>query len=166
MTFKDIITVGTNASGIAQPTMTLGIATTTSVPPIGSFVGRAATMAGLYRQVYLNNVQFRWIPCASTSASGTTVMGIDQAITAIAPTNVQQVYHHVPSVMADIKAPASISWNAKQALKNDYKYTGTLTGLDEDALSFGVFQCYATGPASSQIGIIEIIIDLTFTGPV
>lgn len=166
MTFKDINLINTGAGGFTTPTFALGIATTGGNSALGTVVPRMATMAGLYRQFYLNSVTFRWIPCASTSAAGTVAMGIDQAVNASIASGIGQVYHHVPSTMSDIKAACAITFTGKQALKTDYKYTSTLTGLDEESFSFGVFQSYVTGPVSTQVGVIEIIVDVTYTGPV
>lgn len=165
MVFKDIFSVSTNASGTNAIAYTLGIGYTTAIYSVATVITRLSTMAGLYRQYVFNSVKVVWIPCASTSSAGTVCMGVDQAVTAAAPTSIGQVYHHVPSSMFDIKAASSITWSARAAGKNDFKYTTALSGLDEDALSFGVFQAYCSGPASTQIGYLEFIVDVSFTGP-
>lgn len=164
MSFKDILAVSTGAGGTAAPTFSLGVVSS-AINPMGALIPRLQTLSTMYRQFYLNKLTISWIPCASTSSAGTVAIGVDQAVTAVAPTTHSNVYRHVPAVLSDIKAPMRIVWDSRMALKNDAKYTTLLAGIDEDGLSYGVFQCYATGPVSTPIGVLEIICDVTFTGP-
>lgn len=163
--FKEIYPISTGTGATCFAAFTLGVNTTSTLVPLGAAVPRMKTFGTIYRQFVLNRVSFRWIPCASTSSAGIVAMGVDQLVTAVSPTALQDVYRHVPSVMNDIKADGSIVWTNKAARTNDLKYTITQTGLDEDSMSYGVFQLYGTGPASTQVGIVEIVVDITFTGP-
>jgi len=132
---------------------------------MGTVIPRLKTFSGIYRQFRFNRISFRWIPVASTASAGLVAMGVDQLVTAQVPTTHADVYRHVPATLGDIKAESAIVWNSKQAMNNDMKYTIAQPSLDEDSLSFGVYQCFVTGPASTQVGVIEMICDVTFTGP-
>jgi len=95
-------------------------------------------------------------------------MGIDQNPAAAAATGIGQVYHHNPSVMGDIKASSSIVWTSARDLKRAPRYctAGTSPALDEDEVSFGVFQGYGgSNLTGGQFGILEVIADVTFLSP-
>lgn len=165
LTFKEILPFNTNASGVNAYAHTLGVNTNTTLYTMGSLIPRLKTFGAIYRQFRFNRIVFHWIPVASTATAGVMAMGVDQLVTAVVPTAHADVYRHVPSKLGDVKADSTIVWTSKQAMSNDLKYTVTQAALDEDSVSFGVFQLYATGPASTQVGMLEVICDVTYTGP-
>jgi hypothetical protein len=101
----------------------------------------------------------------SSTTAGNITFGVDLAVTAGAATTQSNVYHHTPSVMSDVKQRASITFTGGQALKTEPKSVIAQSGLDEDELSFGVFQCYLNGPVSTAMGYIEVTTDISFIGP-
>lgn len=165
MTFKEIVPHSTDTNGKVASALTLGVSTTGTLWSLSTVIPRLLTFGRVYRQFKFTRVVFRWIPVASTASAGVMAMGVDQLVTAQIPTAHADVYRHVPSTLCDIKAESTIVWNCKQAMNNDLKYTITQTALDEDSVSFGVFQLYGTGPASTQIGILEVICEVMYTGP-
>lgn len=166
---KDIVSVSSNVDSKVLGGIGLTLSSTITYAnwiTLASVVPRLSTLASLYRQYYLNSVKFSFIPGQGDSAGGNFSMGVDQAVNAAAPNTLGQVYRHVPSALMDIKDHKTIMWTGKSAWKNDLKYCAALTGLDEEALSFGVFQYYgANSVANTTVGIIEIEVDITFSSP-
>lgn len=167
MVQKDIISINNQATaGVCGYGTLLGIGTTIAgINTIGSVVPRFATMGPLYRQFVLNSISFTWVPNQGYTTGGTVCMGVDPSPFAGIATSNSSVLHHTSSKMFDLKASATIMW--KPAHKaNVPRYTQQIGTVDEDELSFGVFQLYSTNSiaASGNIGNLVISADITFTG--
>lgn len=168
---KDVFTVQCNATGAFSPSISLAIASNTGNYLLSQVATRLSTMGSMYRNYFLHTVKITWIPYQAYTTSGSVCMGVDQAVNVGGATTVQGVYHHFPSGLADIKKQFTITWSAKNAMKNDPRYTASgaagTTGPSEDELSWGVFQMYGSSNLTSSVavGMLEFDMDVTFLNP-
>lgn len=168
MTQKDITSIFNQATaGVSALGITMGLGTT--IAGIGTLAGnlvpRFATMAPLYRQFVLNSITFTWVPNQGYTTGGTVCMGVDPAPFAGVASSNSSVLHHTTSKMFDVKASASITWKPTSKA-NVPRYTQQIGSVDEDELSFGVFQLYSTNSiaANGNIGNLVVTADITFMG--
>jgi len=167
---KDLVTYNnTPTAGTTISAMTLGLATTVTtqyVSTLGLFVPRLVTLGGLYRQFSINSIKFEWVPNQGYNTSGTVVMGVDPSPLAGVPSGTSSVMHHSSAKLFDIKAGASIVWKPSDESKKGVRYTTGATGLDEDELSYGVFQLYSANgvAASANVGNLVVTADITYSG--
>lgn len=155
-----------NAASYVYP---LGLATTLTGTngTLSNAIPRLGTISALYRQFRILSLTFKFIPNQGYTASGSVAMGIDLSANAGVPSSFNNVIHHNPSVLFDVKAEKTITWNSNRAMKKDPRYCVAAGVADEDELSFGQFQLYSTnGNASgAALGILWISATLEFSGP-
>lgn len=163
---SDIFVISSQVNGSVSGAVCLSVSAASPNQSLGAVIPRLSTLSGLYRQFFLNSVTFIWTPGQGDQAGGNFSMGVDQAVNAAVPTAFSQVYRHVPSSLGNITEKKSIMWTGQQAYKNDMKYCVQLAGLDEEAVSFGVFQFFGSNSvASVAVGLMEVQVDITFTAP-
>lgn len=170
MAFNDIVTINnTGTAGVANVAIALSAGTTTGLPTLATFLGRFSTMSSLYRQFTINRVCFEFVPVVPYTGYGQVAMGVDPACIAGLPGAFASVIRHNKSCLFDIKSTGiRIVYNPTLDRKKDPRFCQGGTGIDEDELSFGMFQLYSTGNsvlASATIGTLLVSLDVTFLGP-
>lgn len=156
------VTAGNQA--LAVP---LGVVTNRAFQPLASYMGRFSTMSTLYRQVVIRRIILEYVPAVSSTDKGILAMGFDPSPMAGAPTTYNDVTRHTSAKMFDIKANTTIVYSPATDQKKDPRYT-TLSGFNEDEVSFGLLQIISLGnslAANAQIGILRISVDVTLLGP-
>jgi len=170
MVQKDIVPVNNGVgAGVANFNIVLGTGTTltSNNATLVNLIPRFGPMATSYRQFMINSVSFTFIPNQGYTTGGTMSMGVDPSPLASVPTGLGNVLHHSCSKMFDIKSGATIMWKPSMASKGNVpRYTVPLGSLDEDELSFGIFQMYSPNSLAANVNIGNILIaaDLTFLG--
>jgi len=168
---KDVVTINnTTVSGVCNLVITCGLASTvagaSNYLSLGTAVPRLSTLGGLYRGFKLNSISYTWIPNQGYTASGSVCMGVDPSPLSGLPSSYGSVLHHSSSKMFDVKAGTTVTWKPQIDSKSGTRYTTATTGLDEDELSFAVFQLYSTNgiAASTNIGNLIVSADITYVG--
>jgi hypothetical protein len=165
---KDVFAVANGVTtGVASSAIPLAVNTNQTLTPLGTFIPRLTTISGLYRQFYINRITFSFVPNSGDATGGSIAIAVDPEPLAGAPTTFGSVVRHRSAFFTDIKAPAMLSWTAKQDGKDKKMVVNNLVNRDEDALSFGVLQIYSsnTVTANTNIGNIMVMLDVTFIGP-